>query len=172
MDVYSNRVILSCQYEAKYLSNVSSTLLNLYNEVRQLWRQKGFYFGTSKVHVINLILPCPQNNSAAPLAVIIQISLWFENYTCHRVCNETSSEYGNQTCHLTDFKNSTANWHEGLSKCFWLSTHNNGLKIDQSKRQKCWNYSSNNYFLFCVAKKNLKIHIIRLCFEQKPALTY
>ncbi len=51
--ICSNCVMLSRQYESKYLRNVSNTLLNLrHEELRQFWRQKGVQPGTSKVYLI------------------------------------------------------------------------------------------------------------------------
>ncbi len=45
--------LLSCRYGPKSRRNVSKTLFNLCHEaLRQLWRQKGFQHGTSKVYLI------------------------------------------------------------------------------------------------------------------------
>ncbi len=51
--IFSNCVMLACQYGPKSQRNVSNTLLNLYHEeLRQFWRQNGSNIGTSNVSLI------------------------------------------------------------------------------------------------------------------------
>ncbi len=70
--IYSNCVMLSCQYGTKSLRNVSKTLLNLcHRELRQFWRQRGVQLSTSKVYLIKW-----------PVSVCIYIYIYIYIYIC------------------------------------------------------------------------------------------